>query len=71
MAKKKWIQSAIKNPGSLHRELGVPQGEKIPEGKLEAAAEKGGKEGKRARLAITLKGLHKGKKAKKVKKNKK
>jgi len=52
--KAKWIQSAIKKPGALHKELGVPAGEKIPAKKLHAAAEKGGKLGKRARLAETL-----------------
>jgi len=26
MAKKKWISGAIKRPGQLHRDLGVPQG---------------------------------------------
>jgi len=54
---KKWIQSAIKHPGALHKSLGVPQGEKIPAKKLDAAAKKGGKLGQRARLAKTLKGL--------------
>lgn len=59
MSKKgKWIAGAIKKPGALHRELGVPQGKKIPAGKLKAAAGKGGKIGKRARLAETLKGFH-------------
>lgn len=33
----KWIQKAIKHPGKLHRELGVPQGEKIPAKKLKKA----------------------------------
>lgn len=59
MATKKWIQGAIKKPGALHKELGVPEGKKIPEKKLEAAAKKPGKEGKRARLAETLKGMKK------------
>jgi len=59
MSKDKWIQGAIKNKGALHKELGVPQGKKIPEKKLEAAAKKPGKEGKRARLAETLKGFKK------------
>lgn len=59
MAKKNWIAGAIKKPGALHKQMGVPQGKKIPEKKLEAAASKGGKLGKRARLAETLKGLHK------------
>ena len=53
----KWIQGAIKKPGALHEQLGVPMGEKIPAKKLAAAAKKPGKLGKRARLAETLKGL--------------
>lgn len=54
MAEKKWIAGAIKKPGALHKELGVKEGRKIPEKKLDAAAKKGGKEGERARLAKTL-----------------
>lgn len=57
--KKNWIASAIKKPGSLHKEMGVPTGKKIPLKKLAAAAKKGGVEGKRARLAQTLKSFHK------------
>lgn len=59
MAKEKWIQAAIKNPGSLHKSLDIKQGEKIPEKKLKAAEKKGGKLAKRAHLAETLKGFHK------------
>lgn len=59
MAKEKWIQSAIKHPGALHKELGVKKGEKIPEKKLKAAEKKGGLLGKRAHLAETLKHLKK------------
>lgn len=55
----KWIQKAIKKPGALHEQLGVPKGEKIPAKKLAAAAKKSGKVGQRARLAQTLKGLKK------------
>jgi hypothetical protein len=55
----KWIAQAIKHPGALHEELGVPKGKKIPAKKLEAAAKKPGVEGKRARLAETLKGFKK------------
>jgi hypothetical protein len=55
---KNWIAGAIKKPGALHRELGVKKGEKIPTKKLAAAAKKGGLEGKRARLAETLKSFH-------------
>jgi hypothetical protein len=53
--KEKWIQKAIKKPGALHKQLHVPAGEKIPAEKLKSAAEKGGKLGKRANLAMTLK----------------
>lgn len=52
-----WIKGAIKNPGALYRKLGVPQGQKIPAKKLDAAAKKGGVEGKEANLAKTLKGF--------------
>lgn len=55
----KWIKGAIKHPGALHKELGVPEGKKIPAKKLAKAAKSGGKLGKRARLAKTLKKLHK------------
>ena len=55
----KWIQSAIKKPGSLRKSLGVKKGEKIPAGKLAKAAKAPGKMGQRARLAQTLKGLKK------------
>jgi len=58
----KWIQKAIKKPGALHKELGVPAGKNIPAKKLAAAAKKPGTEGRRARLAETLKGMKKGKK---------
>jgi hypothetical protein len=56
MAKKssKFIQKAIKKPGQLHRDLGVPQGEKIPVSKLRAAVKKPGKVGQRARFALNL-----------------
>ena len=58
-AKKKWIQKAISKPGALKKSLHVPSGEKIPAGKLAAAAKKGGKVGQRARLAMTLSKLKK------------
>lgn len=51
---KNWIQGAIKKPGALHRDLGVPVGKKIPTAQLHAAAKKKGKIGQRARLAVTL-----------------
>ena len=54
----KWIQGAIKHPGSLRKELHAKSGEPIPEGKLKKAEHAGGKLGKRARLAETLKKMH-------------
>ena len=56
---KNFIQKAIKKPGALHKELGVSKGKKIPAKKLAKAAKAGGKLGQRARLAETLKKLHK------------
>lgn len=51
----KWIQGAIKHPGALHRQLGVPMGEKIPTSRLEAAAHSDNPTlKKRAVLAKTL-----------------
>jgi hypothetical protein len=62
--KKKFIQKAIKKPGALHRQLGIPEDERIPKSKLKAAAKKGNtKLAKRARLALTLEKLpHRGRK---------
>lgn len=57
-AKHNFIQSAIKHPGALHKELNVPQGKKIPAQKLAQAAKAKGKLGERARFAETLKKLH-------------
>jgi len=54
MAFGNWISGAIKKKGALHKELGVPQGKKIPSKKIKTAAKKGGKLGERARLAETL-----------------
>jgi hypothetical protein len=54
MAKKKWIKGAIKKPGALHEQLGVPKGKKIPKAMINKAAKAGGKLGQRARLAKTL-----------------
>jgi hypothetical protein len=55
----KWIQKAVKKPGALHKELGVPEGKKLPKKKLDEAAKKPGKLGQRARLAETLSKLKK------------
>jgi hypothetical protein len=57
MATKNWIAGAIKKPGALHKQMGVPQGQKIPAKKLASAAKAPGKLGQRARLAQTLKGF--------------
>ena len=58
--KKKWISGAVtEGKGKLHKKLNVPEGEKIPAKKLSAAAKKGGRLGKEARLAKTLKKLRK------------
>ena len=54
---RKWIQKAIKHPGALRRQLKVRKGKKIPIGKLNKAAKKGGTLGKRAKLAKTLRKL--------------
>lgn len=51
-----WMQGAVKHPGALHKELGVPEGKKIPAKKLEAAEHsKNPTERKRANLAKTFK----------------
>jgi hypothetical protein len=56
---KKWIAGAIKHPGALHKTLGVPEGEKIPQAKLNAAANSSNPTTrKRANLAKTLSGMH-------------
>lgn len=48
-----WMKRAFgKNPGALHRELGVPEGKPIPKSKVEEAARAGGKLGQRARAAV-------------------
>lgn len=60
MAKDKWIQKAIKEPGALRKSLGVKKGEDIPESKLKKAAKfKNPTTRKRAVLAETLKKMHK------------
>lgn len=56
---KDWIAGATKNKGALHRALSVPAGTKIPAKKLAVASKKGGKIGKEANLAKTLKGFKK------------
>lgn len=52
--KAKFIQGAIKNPGGLHKALGVPQGQTIPKARVAAAAKAPGHLGQMARFAQTL-----------------
>lgn len=61
MAEKKWIQGAIKKPGSLRKTLGVKEGKDIPSSKLKAAekGKYGPKAERRAHLAETLKKMRK------------
>lgn len=59
MADKKWIQGAIKHPAALHKTLGVPEGEKIPEKKMQKALHSSNETTKkRAQLAETLGHMH-------------
>jgi len=63
MANDKFIQKMHMKKGALHKQLGIPMGKKIPEGKLEKATHsKNPTLRKRAVLAETLKGLSKRKK---------
>lgn len=55
-----WIAGAIKHPGALHRDLGVPAGKKIPPYLLAEAAKRKGTVGRRARLAQTLGRMNRG-----------
>ena len=61
MAGKNWIAGAIKKPGALHKDLGVPAGKKIPYAMVAKAAKGDGVTARRARLAQTLGKLRKGK----------
>lgn len=53
---KKWIAGAVSHPGALHEQLGIPQGQKIPQDVLADAAQAGGKLGQRARFAENMRG---------------
>jgi hypothetical protein len=56
----KWIQEMHMKKGALHKSLGVPEGKKIPEKKLEKAEHsKNPLERKRAIVAETFKGFKK------------
>ncbi len=57
---KKFIQDMDMKKGALHRQLGVPEGKKIPAKKMqEALHSDSALERKRAHLAQTLGKLHK------------
>ena len=59
---KKWISGAIQSPGSL-RETAAREGalhDGIDRPWLERAEKRPGKTGRRARLAVTLRGMHRG-----------
>lgn len=59
---KNWIAGAVKKSGALHRALGVPQGKKIPQAKIDKAEHSSNPTtARRARLAETLGKLRKGK----------
>ena len=62
-SKKKWIQGALKKhkKGALHKQLGIPVDQTIPLLTLERAAKKSGLLGKRARLALNLRKIRRGK----------
>jgi hypothetical protein len=57
-----WIRGAIRHPGALHRELGVPAGQTIPAKKLSAARHSKNPTIRReVSLADTLRSMQKGK----------
>lgn len=58
-AKKNFIKGAIKNPGGLHKSLGIPQDKKIPALRIKKAEHsKNPTVRKQAYLAETLKKMH-------------
>lgn len=58
---KDWVAGAIAHPGALHQQMGIPQGQPIPQAKLAKAANSDSPLlAKRARLAETLKKMNKG-----------
>jgi hypothetical protein len=58
--KKNWIDEAIEKPGALRKTLKMKKDETIPTKLLEKASKGSGKTAKRARLALTLKGMKHG-----------
>jgi hypothetical protein len=57
--KKNWIAGATKNKGALHKNLGIPQGKKIPSKDLAAKSTDSSKVKAEKSLAKTLKGFKK------------
>jgi hypothetical protein len=59
MAKKDahWIEHMHMDKGGLHKSLNVPEGQSIPNKRIQKASELGGKVGAQARLAKTLAGV--------------
>lgn len=61
--KKRFIDKALSAPkdkGQLHRDLGIPEDQTIPETTLREAAKRKDKVGQRARFALELRGFKKG-----------
>ncbi len=55
----KWIKATVKNPGALHKSLGIPKGQRIPDAAIEKAEHsKNATLRRRATLAETLRGFH-------------
>jgi len=53
-----WMQDVHPKKGALHKEMGIPEGKKIPTAALEKATHSGsGLESKRANLALRYRGL--------------
>ena len=62
--KRKWIKGAIKHPGALRKELGVPEGENIPPSKLKIKKGDSTRTKQRKNLAKRLAKLRKKRKKK-------
>lgn len=56
---KNFIKAAIKHPEALHKQLHIPNKKQIPVKALQHAAKASGVLGRRARFALTLRGLKK------------
>ena len=68
---KNWIAGSVEKAGTLREELGVPEGQPIPQDLLDRAAKRPGKIGQRARLAKTMRKMAAKRKAAKAGKGKK